>query len=291
MSDTAASSPLRRAFLKIEQLEAAAAAQREPLALVGMACRMPGGADSPAALWELLAAGRDATGEIPADRWDVPRFYDPQPAVPGKMYTTRGGFLREVDRFDAAFFGISPREAAQLDPQQRLLLEVTWEALEHAGIAPHRLRGSKTGVYAGIVTNDYTHLYLEAGDPAVCDSYFGTGTAASFASGRISYTLGLQGPAISIDTACSSSLVALHLACRALRAGECDLALVGGVNLILSPRTVISMCQSRMMAADGRCKTFDAAADGFGQAEGCAAVVVKLWCAARRSTRTARAPG
>jgi len=273
------SSPLlRRAFLKIEELEArlrSGAARNEPLAIVGMGCRFPGGADSPERLWELLAAGRDVTGEIPADRWNIAQYFDPAPGVPGKIYATRGGFVRDVDRFDAAFFGISPREAVQLDPQQRLLLEVVWEALEHGGIAPHGLRGSRTGVYVGMATYDYAHLQIKSGDPAHCDAYFGTGTAASVASGRIAYTLGLHGPAISIDTACSSSLVALHLACRALRNGDCDLALVGGVNLILSPETVISMCQSRMMAPDGRCKTFDAAADGFGQAEGCAAVVVK----------------
>jgi acyl transferase domain-containing protein/acyl carrier protein len=286
LNDSTPTSPLRRAFLKIEELEsrlhADAAARSEPLALIGMGCRFPGDADSPAALWQLLASGRDATGEIPTDRWNIAEYFDPQPAVPGKMYTTRGGFLRSVDGFDAAFFGIAPREAAQLDPQQRLLLEVTWEALEHAGIAPNRLRGSRTGVYVGLATYDYAHLQIRSGDPTHCDAYFGTGTAASVASGRISYTLGLQGPAISIDTACSSSLVALHLACRALRHGDCDMALVGGVNLILSPETVISMCQSRMMAADGRCKTFDAAADGFGQAEGCGVVVVKRLSDAQR---------
>jgi acyl transferase domain-containing protein/ubiquinone/menaquinone biosynthesis C-methylase UbiE len=279
MNDQAPTSQLRRAFLKIEDLEARLQAEvdsrTEPLALVGMGCRLPGEVESPAALWQLLASGHDATGEIPTDRWNIADYFDPQPGIPGKMYTTRGGFLRNVDGFDAAFFGISPREAIQVDPQQRLLLEVTWEALESAGIAPTRLRDSSTGVYVGLSTYDYAHLQIKSRDPTLCDAYYGTGTAASVASGRIAYTLGLRGPAISIDTACSSSLVALHLACRALRSGECDLALVGGVNLILSPEAVISMCQSRMMAADGRCKTFDAAADGFGQAEGCAVVVIK----------------
>ncbi len=201
---------------------------------------------------------------------------------PERCYTTRGGFLQNVDRFDAAFFGISPREAAQLDPQQRLLLEVTWEALERGGIAPNRLRDSRTGVYVGMATHDYAHLQIRSNSPTHCDAYIGTGTAASVASGRIAYTLGLQGPAVSIDTACSSSLVALHSPCRSLRNRDCDLALVGGVNLILSPETVISMCQSRMMAPDGRCKTFDADADGFGQAEGCAVVVVKRLSDAKR---------
>ncbi len=175
-------SPLRRAFLKIEELEArlqsAEGARRGPLAIVGMACRMPGDADSPAALWQLLAAGHDATGEIPAGRWPIDDYFDPEPATPGKMYTKRGGFLRSVDGFDAAFFGITPREAAQLDPQQRLLLEVTWEALENAGIgAPSRLRGSRAGVYIGQSTFDYAHLLIRTGDPTYCDAYYGTGTA------------------------------------------------------------------------------------------------------------------
>ena len=245
------------------------------MALVGVGCRLPGGADSPDALWRLLLEGRDAIGEMPADRWDVGAYYDPEPVKPGKIYTSQGGFLRDVDRFDAAFFGISPREAARMDPQQRLLLEVAWEALEQAGIAPLSLRGSRTGAYIGQATYDYAHLQVKSSDPTGFDAYFGTGTAASVASGRLAYTLGLHGPAMTIDTACSSSLVALHLACQALRRNECDLALVGGVNLILSPEAVISMCQSRMMAPDGRCKTFDAAADGFGQAEGCTVVVIK----------------
>jgi acyl transferase domain-containing protein/NADPH:quinone reductase-like Zn-dependent oxidoreductase/SAM-dependent methyltransferase/acyl carrier protein len=272
-------SALRRALLAIEdlqaRLEAAGRRDHETLALVGLGCRLPGEADSPDALWRLLWEGRDAIGEMPADRWDVRAYYDPEPGVPGKIYTTQGGFLRHVDRFDAAFFGISPREATHLDPQQRLLLEVAWEALEQAGIPPLSLRGSRTGVYVGQATYDYAHLQVKSHDPTGFDAYFATGTAASVASGRLSYTLGLHGPALTIDTACSSSLVALHLACQALRRRECDLALVGGVNLILSPEAVISMCQSRMMAPDGRCKTFAADADGFGQAEGCAVVVVK----------------
>jgi acyl transferase domain-containing protein len=270
---------LRTALLRIEELEARLAAAssrgREPLALVGAGCRLPGDADTPDALWQLLLEARDAIGEMPPRRWNAADYYDPEPGVPGKIYTTSGGFLRDVECFDAAFFGISPREAARLDPQQRLLLEVAWEALEQAGIAPHGLRGSRTGVYIGQATHDYANLQVKSADPKDFDAYFGTGTASSVASGRLAYTLGLHGPALTIDTACSSSLVALHLACQALRLGECDLALVGGVNLIMSPEAVISMCQSRMMAPDGRSKTFDAAADGFGQAEGCVVVVLK----------------
>jgi acyl transferase domain-containing protein/acyl carrier protein len=270
---------LRGALLRIEELEArlaeASSRDREPLALVGAGCRLPGDADTPDGLWQLLSQARDAIGEMPARGWNAADYYDPDPGLPGKIYTTSGGFLRDVTCFDAAFFGISPREAARLDPQQRLLLEVAWEALEQAGIAPHGLRGSRTGVYIGQATHDYANLQVKAANPKDFDAYFGTGTAASVASGRLSYTFGLHGPALTIDTACSSSLVALHLACQALRLGECDLALVGGVNLILSPEAVISMCQSRMMAPDGRSKAFDAAADGFGQAEGCVVVVVK----------------
>jgi acyl transferase domain-containing protein len=183
------------------RLEAADGRNHEPLALVGLGCRLPGDAGDPDALWRLLVEGRDAIGEMPADRWDVAAYYDPEPGRPGKIYTTKGGFLRHVDGFDAAFFGISPREAARLDPQQRLLLEVAWEALEQGGIAPHSLRGSRTGVYIGQATYDYAHLQVKSPDPTGFDAYFGTGTAASVASGRLSYTLGLQGPALTIDTA------------------------------------------------------------------------------------------
>jgi acyl transferase domain-containing protein/NADPH:quinone reductase-like Zn-dependent oxidoreductase/SAM-dependent methyltransferase/acyl carrier protein len=272
-------SPVKRAFLKIQELQArldaATNAAREPLAIIGIGCRFPGDAIDPTALWELLRSGVDAVSEVPPDRWDVAAFFDPVPATPGKMSTKRGGFLREVDRFDPRFFGISPREAAGMDPQQRLLLEVAWEALEDAAQAPESLRGSRTGVFVGITTNDYLQLQVRAGDASLFDAYYGSGSAHGIASGRLSYVLGLQGPSLSVDTACSSSLVALHLACRSLREGESRMALVAGVNLILSPENAISMCQSAMMAADGRCKTFDDSADGFGQAEGCGVVVLK----------------
>ena len=272
-------SPIKRAFLKIEELEArleaATRGRTEPLAVIGAGCRFPGGVHDLESFWRLLSDGTDATGPNPPDRWDLEAYFDPDPGKPGKMYAQRGGFLAEVDGFDPQFFGIAPREANGIDPQQRLLLEVTWEAIEHAGLSPEKLRGSRTGVYIGLATNDYAQLQLKLGDPALLDAYYSSGTAHGVASGRLSYVLGLNGPAISVDTACSSSLVALHLACRALRGGECDLAAVGGVHLILSPDNAISMCQSRMMAADGRCKTFDASADGFGQAEGCGVVLLK----------------
>ena len=278
MSDQSASL-MRRALARIEELQGQLngfeAAAAEPIAIIGYGCRMPGGIDNPEALWQLLSEGRDAIGDLPPERWDIDAVFNPEPGVPGKMYSRRGGFICDVDKFDPGFFGISPREAARLDPQQRLLLEVSWEALERSGIAPLSLRGSTTGVYIGQATNDYAQLHVTTGDPTLYDTYFATGTAASVASGRLSYTLGLQGPAVTLDTACSSSLVALHLASQALRRGECNLALVGGVNLILSPEAVIAMCQSRMMAPDGVCKTFDASADGFGQAEGCVVIVVK----------------
>ena len=272
-------SPIKRAFLAVEamqaKLDAAERARREPIAIVGAGCRFPGGVRDLQTYWELLRNGVDAITPIPADRWDVGEYYAPDPEAPAKMYTRHGGFLDRIDRFDAAFFGISPREARSLDPQQRLLLEVTWEALEHAGEPADRLGGSRTGVFMGICTNDYEHLQVQANDPGGFDLYYGSGTGHSVAVGRLSYVLGLQGPCIAIDTACSSSLVALHLACQSLRAGESSMALVGGVTLILSPDNMLTWCKSRVLAVDGRCKTFDASGDGFGASEGCAVVVLK----------------
>jgi acyl transferase domain-containing protein len=280
MSETTANlSVLKRAYLKLEELQAKLdrieRARREPLAIVGAGCRIPGGADTPDAYWTLLRDGVDAVRPTPADRWDLAAYYDPTPGVPGKSYAPAGAFLDQVDLFDPQFFGIAPREAISMDPQQRLLLEVSWEALEHAGIAPDSLSGSRTGVFVGICTSDYSQLQIKAADPARFDAYYGSGVAHSIASGRISYVLGLQGPSVSVDTACSSSLVALHLASRSLRSGECRMALVGGVNLILSPENSVTFSKSSMLAADGRCKTFDASADGFGEGEGCVVVVLK----------------
>jgi microcystin synthetase protein McyG len=257
----------------IAKLEAHRRARFEPIAVVGMGCRFPGGSDDPAAFWHILREGVNTIGEIPPDRWDVDCSYDPDPEAPGKIYVRRGGFLARVDGFDARFFEISPREAVAMDPQQRLLLEVAWESLEGAGLAAERLRGSRTGVFVGITTNDYGGL-LRA-DPTRIDAYYSTGNALNAAAGRVAHVLGLEGPSMSVDTACSSSLVAVHLACQNLRAGECELALAGGVNLILSPDVMMSVCRARMLAPDGHCKTFDASADGYARGEGCGVVVLK----------------
>ncbi len=254
------------------RLDASEHARHVPIAIVGAGCRYPGGVEDPEALWQLVRDGVDAVTEVPRDRWNVDDYYDPDPEAPGKMVTRSGGFLRQVDRFDAQFFGISPREAATLDPQQRLLLETAWEALESAGIAPDRLGGSATGVFVGITTSDYGQ-FMRGGDET--DVYSATGSALNAAAGRIAFTLGLQGPCVSVDTACSSSLVAVHLACQSLRTGESDLALAGGVNVVLSPDAMLLFSKWGMMAPDGRCKTFDAAADGFVRAEGCAVLALK----------------
>ena len=252
-----------------------ASSMDEPIAIVGMGLRLPGDANSPEAYWNMLRDGVDAITQVPPDRWDIDAYYDPDPAQPGKMYTRHGGFVRDVDRFDPAFFGISPREAVSLDPQQRLLLEVSWEALERAGQSPEKLVGTKSGVFVGISTQDYAGLFAKMDDPSKLDAYVGTGNSLSVAAGRISYVLGLQGPSMAIDTACSSSLVAIHLACNSLRNRECELALAGGVNLILTPELTINFCRARMLATDGRCKTFDAAADGYVRGEGAGAIVLK----------------
>ncbi|HEU4769267.1 MAG TPA: type I polyketide synthase, partial [Pyrinomonadaceae bacterium] len=271
-------SPRKRALLALRlqaQQNAESKAKTEPIAVVGIGCRFPGNINSADELWSSLRNGVDAVGEIPSDRWDVERYYDPAPATPGKMNSRWGGFINDIDKFDAAFFGISPREADSLDPQQRLLLEVSWDALDNAGQATDRLSGSQTGVFIGICRNDYGQLHGVMEEPSRIDAYFGTGNASSFAAGRISYLLGLHGPSLAVDTACSSSLVAVHLACRSLRAGECRTALAGGVNLILSPVVNIYLSQLRTFAPDGRCKAFDDRADGYVRGEGCGVVVLK----------------
>lgn len=257
------------------RLEAAERTKAEPIAIVGIGCRFPGGVHDPAGLWTLLMSGVDAITEVPADRWDAGDLYDPDPLAAGKASSRWGGFLDDVEGFDAAFFGISPREAARMDPQQRLLLEVAWDALEDAGLGTAALAGRAAGVFVGVHSHSSDYWNLQARDRAGLDAYAGTGTSHSVLAGRLSYLLDLRGPSMAIDTACSSSLVAVHLACQALRAGECGVALAAGVNVILSPEFTVAASRMQMLAADGRCKAFDARADGFVRGEGCGVVVLK----------------
>ena len=246
-----------------------------PVAIVGMACRLPGDATTPARLWELLAAGEDAVGEIPPGRFDVDEVFDPDPATPGRMHVRRGGFIEDVDRFDAAFFGISPREARRIDPQQRLLLELAWEALEGGGHAPDRLAGRPVGVFVGVSGHDYADLAARPAARRQIDGYAAAGGALSITANRISHHLDLRGPSLAVDTACSSGLTAVHLACASLARGECELALAGAANLILAPEATITFAKAGMLAPDGRCKPFDADADGYVRSEGAGVVVLK----------------
>jgi len=261
---------------------ASAANYEEPIAVIGMSCRFPGQSNSPEAFWRLLSEGIDPIREVPADRWDLAALFDPTPATKGKMYTREAGFLDVVDQFDPEFFGIAPREANSMDPQQRMLLEVAYEALENAGKATAALKESRTGVYVGVGDSGYLQRFQQPGEELYADTYAGTGNLAAFVSGRVAYALGLHGPNLALNTACSSSLVATHLAVQALRAGECEMALTAGVHLMLSPENFVYVSQLKALSPDGRCKTFDASADGYGRAEGCAVLALRRLSDAQR---------
>ncbi len=276
MSDTV--DQLKRALVTLKELrgrlDAVETARTEPIAIIGMGCRFPG-ADSPEAFWQVLENGVDAISETPADRWDADAYFDADPTTAGKITSRWGGYIQDVDRFDPYFFGISPREAARMDPQQRLLLEVTWEALEDAGQTREGLAGSQTGVFLGVHSHSADYYLMQAGNLKTVDTYTGTGTSHSVIAGRLAYLFDWRGPNVALDTACSSSSVALHLAVQSLRSKESNLVVAGGVNLILSPHFTVAASRMHMLSTAGRCKTFDASADGFVRGEGCGILILK----------------